>query len=444
MKYIKPFLLFSALLIFVGCSSKTPQYNTPILNNNYTKEYSVKSRAKDDLTLILTFSGGGTRAAAFSYGVLQGLKQTEVKGEDLLSKVDFISSVSGGSFTSAYYGLYGDQIFVDFEEKFLKKDVQSLIINMFINPFNWPDLFKRTDIIAKYYEEEIFGEKTFHDFRADAPKIIINATDISTGNAFSFTKENFIRICSNLSTYPIGQAVAASSAVPVLFTPVILKNHTNCTPLARHTKKITKEDISRNDWQSLKMREYNQDKDTVKYLHLVDGGIADNLGIRPLIQSISEFDNNIMNMMENANMKDITKMAFIVVNSADALSPEIGKNEESPAIGEVLGAVSTIQLSRYNTDTLDMVERKFKKWESQINTYRCSKNKRKCNKIKFYLIELNFEQLPQKQAKKFSLIKTSLALPHKQVDALIKAGNMLLQNSPEFKSFIQDLKTTKN
>ena len=40
------------------------------------------------------------------------------------SKIDVIGSVSGGSFTSAYYGLYGEGTFDDFEGRFLKRDVQ--------------------------------------------------------------------------------------------------------------------------------------------------------------------------------------------------------------------------------------------------------------------------------------------------------------------------------
>ena len=57
---------------------------------------------KDEkLLLMLTFSGGGTRAASFSYGVLDGLRDTiiNIDGRDkrLLDEVDWISGVSGGS-----------------------------------------------------------------------------------------------------------------------------------------------------------------------------------------------------------------------------------------------------------------------------------------------------------------------------------------------------------
>src|SRR6185436_4283715 len=83
----------------------------------------------DDLLLMLAFSGGGTRAAALSYGVLEELRKTQVgpggNEHRLLDDVGLISSVSGGSFTAAYYALWGDRIFSEFEPRFLKKRVQT-------------------------------------------------------------------------------------------------------------------------------------------------------------------------------------------------------------------------------------------------------------------------------------------------------------------------------
>ena len=91
-----------------------------------------------DVQVFLAFSGGGTRAAALSYGVLAELKDTQYQGADgshrLVDEVDAISSVSGGSFTAAYYGLYGDRIFEDYEDVFLRHDVQSSLISRLFNP----------------------------------------------------------------------------------------------------------------------------------------------------------------------------------------------------------------------------------------------------------------------------------------------------------------------
>ena len=94
----------------------------------------------DSLFVILTFSGGGTRAAAFSYGVMERLADETItvngKSKRLLDEVDVISSVSGGSFTAAYYGLFGDALFKDFEEQFLYRNVQGALVRRILNLIN--------------------------------------------------------------------------------------------------------------------------------------------------------------------------------------------------------------------------------------------------------------------------------------------------------------------
>ncbi len=83
--------------------------------------------------VVLAFSGGGTRAAAFSYGVLETLRRMELTGPKgrkirMLDEVDLVTGVSGGSFTALAYGLYGDKLFDIYEAGFLKRDVQGELI----------------------------------------------------------------------------------------------------------------------------------------------------------------------------------------------------------------------------------------------------------------------------------------------------------------------------
>ena len=189
----------------------------------------------DQLLLLLTFSGGGTRAAAFSYGVLETFRDTAVsiRGRQarLLDEVDWISGVSGGSFTAAYYGLFRDRIFEDFETRFLKKNIQGdLTRATLFNPINWGKLFSayydRSDLAADYYDKHVFEGKTFGDLLArKEPMIVINATDMVHGTRFSFIQDVFDVICSDLSTFPVARACAASSAVPMVLSPVTLRNY---------------------------------------------------------------------------------------------------------------------------------------------------------------------------------------------------------------------------
>ena len=146
----------------------------------------------DDLLVMLTFSGGGTRAAAFSYGVLEALRDTEIsihgRKKRMLDEVDLISGVSGGSFTAAYYGLFGDRIFEDFESRFLKKNIQGdLVSGILFNPVNWAKLsspyYARSDLAADYYDKYVFDHGTFGDILAHGgPMIVINATDMTLWN----------------------------------------------------------------------------------------------------------------------------------------------------------------------------------------------------------------------------------------------------------------------
>ena len=120
--YLFPLILFVSTLMS-GCASRI--WNEPLLEpnkDNYFFANHLPKQNSAETFVVLAFSGGGTRSAAFSYGLLEKLRDTEVtidgKSVRLLDEVDVISSVSGGSYTAAYYGLFGEQIFEDFEQNF--------------------------------------------------------------------------------------------------------------------------------------------------------------------------------------------------------------------------------------------------------------------------------------------------------------------------------------
>src|SRR6266480_254006 len=201
-------------LLLAGCAHypvnaplthATPETGYRFTNLSHTNN-------SDSLFVVLAFSGGGTRAAALSYGVLEELARTEIvwegKRRRLLDEVDLISSVSGGSFTAAYYALNGDRTFLDFESSFLKRNIQGRLLALYSSPVNWVRLasskFSRIDMAAEYYDQHLFGRHTFHDLLAQGrrPFLMINATDMSLGSRFEFTQDQFDLLCSDLSHVP--------------------------------------------------------------------------------------------------------------------------------------------------------------------------------------------------------------------------------------------------
>ncbi len=417
-------LLVLGSLFLVACST-TPPINTPINIKPIATETKIPSSVKkiDDTLVVLTFSGGGARSAAFSYGVLKGLSEIYITPQKtLLDEVDIISSVSGGSFTAAYYGLFGNRIFKDYKQNFLKRSVKSEFIGQWmLSPRNLRRMsnrqFNRSDLLAEYYDEKLYLGKTFADMQANMPTIIINTTDISTGQPFAFTKQNMQWICSNLADYPVSRAVAASSAVPGALTPVKLKNYAGCNEHNKSSKNVRAKIF--------------QDKNRYPNLHLVDGGISDNLGIRSVLDA-----KMMQQQLQHAKEKGIRQVIFIIVNAAGAISPNVAHSTELPKLYDVVRAATTIQLQRYNQETLSLLNRQIQKWRKQYNN--CHKSKR-CRIMHFHQVVLNFRQLPKPLADKVLMYKTSLDLEDEQIDTLINAGKYLLTNNQQILDIVRAL-----
>ena len=137
-------VIFLILVLTVAGCANFSAIDKPISKVTPEFKKQIDGGRSSELLVLVGFSGGGTRAAALACGVLKTLADTEVTTEkgrrSLLHEVDVISSVSGGSFTSAYYGLRGDKIFEEFEDRFLRKNVEGALIGQAFNPVNWVPL----------------------------------------------------------------------------------------------------------------------------------------------------------------------------------------------------------------------------------------------------------------------------------------------------------------
>lgn len=397
------------------------------------------NRRSDELTLAVAFSGGGTRAAALSYGVMQELRDTRVtlgtQEKNLLDAISVISSVSGGSFTSAYYGLYGDRLFVDFEQRFLRRDVEGTLLRSVLDPLGWFSSRGRTEIAVDYYKQALFGEATFADLlKANAPLIVINTSDLSTGARFSFVQEYFDLLCSDLTTFSLARAVTASSAVPIVFDPVVAENYGGCAkslpPWLSAAQKRDKDNP--NLTMIVQGDTAYEDKVAHKYAQFVDGGITDNLGLRAMLDTI-ELLGGAKQYLRNVGIPTPRRVAIISVNAAADTPEGIGASIEAPTIEQTLNAVTNIQLHRYNVATLQQTQQGLERWSQQLSTPE--------RPVSTYFIRLSFEDVSDSPLRRFlNEIPTSLALNDEQIDRLIAAGRELLRNNAEFQRLLASLR----
>ncbi len=462
-RVILSFLFFPLLagLLAAGCAHYP--VNEPLKQYDPDSGYRGKllqtPRESDELLLYVTFSGGGTRAAAFSYGVLETLRDTEVtikgKKRRLLDEINVISAVSGGSFTAGYYGLFGDRIFEDFERRFLKKNIQgALAANIFLNPFNWVRLlspwFDRSDLAAEYYDKNVFDGGTFGDIAAKkkGPMIQINATDMITGIRIAFNQDAFDVICSDLAHFPVARAAAASSAVPILLTPIAVRNYAGSC--GYEMPPMLKKALKEHDTASRRYYQVNNvlpylDAEKKRYVHLVDGGVADNLGLRAAIDRML-FMGNAWDSMKYSGGTNVHKVAFIVVNAETEVDNKWYLFDKPPAFGAMLDSYASVSIARYNFETVMLLRESFKTWTEEIRRGRCgngpvSTRPGACGDIRFYIIEVKFDKLKDEAERLyFKTLPTSFKLADDEVDRLRDAAHRILADSAEFQHFLKDLR----
>lgn len=408
--------------------------------------------------VLLAFSGGGTRAAAFSFGLMEELKQVQYAGRDgakrlLLDDVEIISSVSGGSFTSAYYALFPDRFYSEFPQKFLYRNIQMGLVWRLFNPYNWWRLassdFSRIDMADEYYNSTVFDDKTFADLLArpkgSAPFLVLNATDIGINHRFEFTQDQFDLLCSDLAGMSVSRAVAASSNFPVAFAPLTLDIYKEpCGKLPR--------------WIENGMnREQNPDKRRVAdanaaqsyrdpdrlYAHLLDGGLSDNLGLRGPFQAVTTTD-SAWSAVNLINRGKLNNLMVISANAKTTKQRSWDRKSSPPGIGAVLDVTMNGPMDDVSLDSTLMVEDHFSGMaqlagtvsacNSRLGQY-CPNAPQIVNPITtdFTFTELTFDDIADPRLRRcLQELPTSFSLPGQTVDLLRVAAGYLLMNSADF------------
>ena len=450
-----------------GCASRP--VNEPITKVDPTGGYratvqSAKRTNQDRKTLFaLAFSGGGTRAAAFSYGVLEELYRTEIvvdgQHRRLVDEVDLITGVSGGSFTALAYALYGDRLFSEYEQRFLKRNVQGTLTARTFNPFNWPKIvggsYGRSELAADYYDEILFQGATFADLmNRPAPMVVVTGTDISTGARLAFTQTDFDLLCSDLSKVHLSRAAATSSAVPVVLSPVTLNNYggTCAFQYPAWVKDVADPDnrkrpAGRALLRYRDMQAFQQGRER-PYIHLVDGGVSDNLGMRGILEG-TRGARGEPGLPDGAWCRGGTPRRGDRRQFALGAGHGLGQGREcsrlrgpAPAVLQRAHRPLLVRVGRTDEGLVQrwQTRRELAIAQARLKGKTEAEAEASVPEIALYAIDVSFDSIPDlKERAWFMNLPTSFVLSDKEVDRLRDMGGLLLRSSPDFQRLVKDM-----
>jgi NTE family protein len=466
MRFSRTLLLIIAGLVLAGCASRP--INEPITQvdpkSGYRPYLLIPKRQNNDphTLFVLSFSGGGTRAAAFSYGVLEELRRTDImidgQRRRLIDEVDVITGVSGGSFTALSYALYGDRLFSEYEERFLKRDVQGTLVGRAANPLNWGKYIGgtagRSELAAEYYDEILFEGATFGDLMTkNGPVALATGTDLSTGSRLAFYQNDFDLLCSDLSKVRLSRAAATSSAVPVVLSPVTLNNYGgNCNfqyPL--WVRSVSNPDnrarpAGRAYQRYLEMNAFQNSKDR-PYIHLVDGGVSDNIGVRGVLEFLEESAASAA-FQGQMGFGAIKRVILLVVNSHSSPKTDWDREETPPGMAVQLMQASGVPIDRFSFETVETMKDRAEimAWRRELLVAQArlagateEEAEKKVPKVTLEVVDVSFDGIKEPKGRAYFMnLPTSFVLPPEDVDRLRDVAGELLRQSADYQAVINN------
>lgn len=369
---------FALALLACACAG-TPD-TTPINTRLVTAsnvQTDVDLGTEGDV-IALALSGGGARAASFSLGALQQLRDMAgADGKPLIERVGLVTAVSGGAITAAWFGLHGAEGLDGFRTELLDKDWQSKLHTSFISPNNWARLMQGglngPDRLADWLDGEAFHGAKMRDLR-NRPRIVINATDLYTGAPFAFAAPWFQAICSGLGEVRVADAVAASMAVPLAFRPIVVATYAEgcASPLpewvARTAKDRAAPFLLRETARAFQLY---RDPSRMKFVHLADGGVVDNFGLSSLV-TLRRAAGTPYGPFSPQDAVKIRRLTFLVINAEMSASGDWALRAEGPDGPALAEAALGVAVNAPKRAAADAFAASLTEWERELIDYRCS------------------------------------------------------------------------
>jgi NTE family protein len=445
-------------LVLQGCATQVENQplNVPI-TPAFVAQAAQPRGVVDRNVVALSLSGGGMRAAAFGLGVIQALAGSSADGPDIYDDLSFISSVSGGSLTAAYVALHGRAALARMRNEVLVRDLERDLRLSIFSPANLLRLasggLNDRSGLARLLDTEVFAGATFADlYRRNKPDVWINATDLYNRTPFPFTPPAFMALCSDLSSLPVSEAVAASMAVPLVFAPLVLKTFPeHClTPLAPRVAALgdasTQVATDPLAATARAIRHY-RDPGRMRYLKLADGGLTDNQGLASILlaRALSGTPHGPLTEVDAVRIR---RMLFLIVDAGRPPAGDWALRPDGPSGLDVGIAAADAAIDSATRLSADAFRAMVQDWREQIVRFRCALGEARarphletgepwrCDDVMFFVGTVSAESLEPERAARMRAMPTRLALAPSDIDAAISAGRDATLRDPALRRYL--------
>jgi NTE family protein len=312
--------------------------------------------------------------------------------------------------------------------------------------------FGRGDLLAEYLDERLFKGATFADLSRTPrkPFVTVYASDMSTGARFEFVQEQFDFLCSDLGGVTLARAVAASSAAPLVLAPITLWNHApadgsagcgdppaRAFALAANAGSAAAQQLA--EMETLRATTPQQGL-LRPYVHLLDGGLSDNVGARGPMDYIAQFGGVIAGTRA-AGYRGVRRVVFVVVNAETSARPPEDRSADVPGPIRAALALADIPINRNSSTSLAAKRSLLDGWRAEVAAAHARGDFEVfAADARFYLIEVNLGDEPDATLReKLLAVPTTLQLPAADVDLLRQQAGAALRRSADFQGLLLDL-----
>jgi NTE family protein len=282
----------------------------------------------------------------------------------------------------------------------------------------------------------------------------VSATELTTGSRIVFVPQNFDVMCADLSPIRLSRAAAASSAVPVVLSPITINNYGGSCGYQQPAWLRAFADLPNPPRPAARALNRLQELQALDngvedpYFHLVDGGISDNLGLRSVLDALETFE-ALYEEGQPTPLDHIRRVIIFVVNSLSIPSTKWNKSENPPGTIDILIKSAGVPIDRYSGEMVEQLKDIDARWSAlrQIRESAAfAKDKDpamtpivNAPNADIYVIDVSFKALQDKSERDYlNQLPTSFALPDEAVDRLRAAARTLILNSPDLRQALRD------